>query len=61
MKRKEEKMKNEKEQMKKTILSTNAFYNTSFDPDFRIKRFADDFERTILYIEEKCQPRINYA
>lgn len=43
------------EEMRKVIIATNAFYNTSFDPDGKIQRFADDFEQTILDIKEKCK------
>lgn len=32
------------EEKKQQILNTHAFYNTSFDPEKRIKQFADDFE-----------------
>lgn len=39
---------------KQQILKTDAFYNTSFDPEKRIKHFADSFEREEIKIIDLC-------
>lgn len=39
---------------KESIVKTRAFYNTSFDPEKRIKHFADDFEKKENQIIELC-------
>ena len=42
------------DEKKKAIIETSAFYNTSFDPEKRIKSFADDFESEQKEIIELC-------
>lgn len=42
------------QEKKEQIIRTNAFYNTSWDPEKRIKHFADSFERRQAEIIELC-------
>ena len=42
------------QEKKEQIIKTNAFYNTSWDPEKRIKSFADDFEKEENHIIELC-------
>ena len=42
------------EEKKDQIIKTDAFYNTSFDPEKRIKHFADSFEREETEIIDLC-------
>ena len=42
------------QEKKEQIIKTNAFYNTSWDPEKRIKHFADSFEHKQKEIIELC-------
>lgn len=42
------------EEMKQAIIATNAYYATSWDPEKRIAREADNFEKTVCWINELC-------
>lgn len=42
------------QEKKDQIIKTNAFYNTSWDPEKRIKHFAEEFEREHFLIVEIC-------
>lgn len=42
------------QEKKEQIIRTNAFYNTSWDPEKRIKYFADSFEREQKEIIQLC-------
>jgi len=45
----------ELDKMKESLSRTNAFYGVSFDPEKRLQRFVQDFERTHYEIVDKCQ------
>lgn len=42
------------QEMKQEIIRTDAYRATSFDPEKRIKREAEDFEKTVEWINELC-------